>query len=257
MKFNHILALVATTLATAAPAGAALVTFSQGDLLMGFHATSGTGAGQTYVVDLGSAASFRDATGNLTLNLGNIGADLTSLYGANWSSRTDLSWGIAGSPSNVDSINGDAAATIYASKAGDATTPPWQITSSNGRTSTSTRLQGVATAFSNGQATINSTVASIQGDTDPNSWRSYMASGGTSGNTPGNLDFGAFSNIEGTPAESLALFRISGAQAGAYEGSFSISSGGIVSFTPVPETSSAVIAGLGAMLVLVRRRRIA
>jgi hypothetical protein len=257
MKFNRIMALAALSLAAAAPAGAALVTFNQGDLLMGFHADGGQGAGQTYVVDIGSAASFRDASGTLTLTLGDIGADLTAIYGAGWSSRTDLSWGIAGSPSNTATINGDPSRTLYASQAqltagveGDG----YQITAQSNRTSASTRMQGLTTVFKTDTATVNSTFATIQGDSDVNGWRSYM-SGGAAANTPGGIDFGAFSDLEATPGTALGLYRLVDANPASYEGSFSISPSGSLSFTAVPEAASSVLAAAGALALGLRRRR--
>lgn len=248
MKFNRILALAAITLAAAAPAGAAVVSFSQGDLLMGFHASGGTGAGQTYVVDIGSAATYRDATGTLTIDLGNIGADLSSVYGANWYTRTDLQWGVAGSPSNVDTVNGDPSRTLYASRADSSV--GWQITSATNRSAASTRMQGLATAFASYESTANSSHAVIQDDTAPNGWRSYMSGSGTS-----TTDFSSFSDIEGTPAQTLSLFRLTDSNPGSLEGYFTLSSSGQLTFTAVPEASSALIAGLGSLLLVVRRRR--
>lgn len=257
MKINHLMALAAATLAVAAPARAAVVSFSQGDLLMGFHVSGGVGVGQTYVVDIGSAASFRDASGSTTLSLGNIGADLTSIFGANWSTRSDLSWGIAGTSSNTASVNGDPARALYASQAqitvGDQGFA-WVVDSSTNRASTSTRMQGMNNAFKTYQSTVNSAVAIVQGDSDNNGWRSYLT-GGAAANTPGGIDFGAFSGIEGTPSQALNLYRVTDGNPGSLEGSFSIGSNGAVTFTAVPEAASSLLVGAGALLLAARRRR--
>ena len=257
MKINSLMALAAVALAAAAPASAAVVSYTQGDLLMGFHASGGTGAGSVYVVDIGSAASFRDANGSMTLSLGNIGTDLTAIFGANWSTRTDLSWGIAGTSSNVATVNGDPIRTLYASQAqittGDQGTA-WVVDSSTVRTATSTRMQTMETAFKNYQATANSPFATIQGSTDGNNYSSYIATSTPSANAPGGIDFGAFAGIEGTPAQALNLYRVTDNNPGALEGSFSISPTGVVTFA-VPEAASSLFVGASALLLAVRRRR--
>lgn len=229
---------------------------------MGIRATGGTGSGTTYVVNLGQASTYRDAAGvdafnPLTLNLGNIGADLAATFGANWASRTDLNWGIAGTSSNTITVGGDPVATVYLSRSqtspSNIPTAP-TIDSETLRLGVSSRMVGAADTFDSYEQSLNSTVAVFQGSTDPNGWRSYMATGSPqSGNTPGNTDFGAGINIEATPARQLALFRLSDNSAGSYEGYFSIASNGVVTF--VPEPTSALLGGLGSLLLLIRRRR--
>jgi len=255
MASKYLLALAATCALGAASANAALVQFSQGDLVMGFRATSGIGAGTTYVVSLGAASAYRDlgAYGTLdgsnaaTIDLGDIGADLAAIYGANWSTRTDLFWGVAGSPSNNVTVAGDPEDTLYASR---TSASAWSIASPTTRGNVSTRMVALATAFDAYQSTANSASGAQQSDTDVNGWRSFMAAGGV--NAPSNLDFGGFSNIEGNPTQSLNLFRLSDTN-GTLEGTFSISSGGVVTF--VPEPASAMLAGLGSVLLAFRRRR--
>ena len=255
-------ALSAACLLGALPADAALVAYSPGDILMGIRATAGTGSGTTYVVNLGAASGYRDAIGvdafnRRTLDLGNIGTDLAATFGANWASRTDLNWGIAGTSSNTATVGGDAAGTLYLSRSqSSATNPPTAptIDSETLRLGVSSRMVGAADTFDSYEQSTNSLVAAFQGSTDPNGWRSYMATGSSQpGNTPGNTDFGAGINIEATPGRQLALFRLDSNAPGSYEGYFSIGGDGTVTF--VPEPASAALAGLGIALAAFRRRR--
>lgn len=251
-NINSISALSAVFAMTLVSAHAALVTYTQGDLLMGFRATSGQGAGTSYVVNIGQASGYRDATTYGTVPIaGNIDADLTAIYGSGWSSRTDILWGIVGTPSNTATVGGDDVPTLYATKPGSATTG-WQISGSSTRVAVATTIVSLQTSFATYTASANSAAAAIMTDSDQNTWRQYMASGGNGAYTAGNKDFGGFANIEGSLQDVLSLSRTTNASAGTIEGTFSISPAGL-SF--VPEPTSALLAGLGAVTLLLRRRR--
>ncbi|MEK7951844.1 hypothetical protein [Luteolibacter soli] len=240
MKPIQLFLTLATVLAPAA-LHAAAPTFAQGDILMGFHATSGDGVADTYVVNLGSAASYRDATSNITPTLGNIGADLAAIYGANWRTRTDLFWGIAGCSSNAIPVNGDVAKVIYASRM--EVTPGtseggWSGLNSTIRGEVATDMQqmtSTTSGFRSYQASSNSAFAVSQGTSDASSWAAFMAPGPQ---TAGLLDFDAFSDIEALPNQSLSLFRIAASTAGSYEGHFTISAAGVVTFVPAAATGT-------------------
>ncbi len=230
--------------ACAATAFAAPPTYTKGDLLMGFRVTGGAGSGDCYLVNIGQAKKYRDATGPITVNtIGDINADLTAVYGANWQTRTDILWGIAGTPSNVDAYEGDPATTFYLSRSqatpGTPGLPVLVIDSETSRGTISTRMSALQSYFWDAGAnpavadhTDHSDVAAIQGVSSNNSWRSYMATGGSSSNTPGNFDFGAVQNIEAVGTKTLSLFRFSDNSAASYEGYFAISSTGVLTFTP-------------------------
>lgn len=256
-KSNSILAAAAVLSASLLSASAATVTYTQGDLLMGFRATGGQGAGTSYVVNIGQASGYRDATTYGTVPIaGDLNADLTALYGSNWSTRSDILWGIAGTPSNTATVGGDAPPTLYASK--PETSPGvsgagWTIAGSSTRLSVATTIVSLQSSFAGYQATTNSPVATLMDDSVANTWRQYMASGGNASYTSGNKDFGAFANIEGTLNQGLTLFRVTNASAGSNEGTFSLSSSGSLSF--VPEPTSSLLAGLGVLGLVLRRRR--
>ena len=216
-------------------ASAAPAVYNSGDILMGFRATAQPGSGGSYVVNLGPVAALRHATGAVTLNRGNIKADLEITFGTSWRSRTDLFWGVGGSPSAIEDVAGDPAVTLYGSKAQSApgvAGTAWSLAGGGTRTSVATTMRGLQDAFSTYQQSSNSSKAVFQNDGDKSDWRSYMASGGDDPNTSGNRDFGAFVDIEAVPAATLSLFRLPNQAQGVYEGYFSISADGIVTFTP-------------------------
>ncbi|BCU75308.1 PEP-CTERM sorting domain-containing protein [Luteolibacter sp. LG18] len=238
-------------LCLAGAANGALVSYTQGDLLVGFRATSGVGANTNYVVNLGSAADVRDGTLSGTISLGDLNTDLTAIYGADWATRDDLYWGIAGSPSNVVTVNGDASKTVYVSVAngGPADGP---LIGNSLRTTVSTKMTGMeqgTVGFSSYQASANNSRAAIQSASDASSWSSYM-NGGSNG---GAIDFGAFSEIEGHVYDSLSVYRLTSPTSSTLEGTFTLSSGGAIS--AVPEPTSALLAGLGVAVAGFRRRR--
>ena len=71
-----------------------------GDLILGFRATGGSGANKSLLIDLGSYSSIA-ATGGFTLDFSSAGSVLASTFGANWTSRNDLYWGTIGSDANT------------------------------------------------------------------------------------------------------------------------------------------------------------
>lgn len=107
---------------------------AKGDLILGVQATGGTGSTSNVFFNLGPAHALRDnpTPGGILVDLD---VELTAAFGAGWSSRTDLYFGVFANRSNaaptglgsVAPANGDPARTIYASKgtatAGSST--PW------------------------------------------------------------------------------------------------------------------------------------
>jgi hypothetical protein len=257
MKFKLITSLaVANLLALSSSSQGAA--YLAGDLLMGVRATGGQGIGTTYVVNIGQASGYRDATTFGAVSVpGNFTQDLATIFGANWYARTDLQRGIAGTPSNSVTVGGDEAATMYASKSqtipGDPGGAAPTIAGLAARTAVSTTMIGMQQGFAAYAASGNSSAGTIQLDTDSNDWRSYMASGGDSSRTTGNRDFGGFANIEGSVTQQLSLFRLNGPDnVGTFEGSFSLNQGGL---TFIPEPTSSMLAALGVIGLAFRRRR--
>ncbi len=110
-----LVASMASSFATTFP-------FVNGDLILGFQATGGTGSSQNVFVDLGPAVKLRD--NGSAGQVANINATLASVFGTNWYSRTDLHFGAVGNLNfGPDSgfgaqkpVAGDPSRTFYVSK---------------------------------------------------------------------------------------------------------------------------------------------
>ncbi|BCU79485.1 hypothetical protein [Luteolibacter sp. LG18] len=234
---------------------------ASGDIFVAFRATDGQGSSTSYIVNVGQYSQFRDATpgSTITLNVGNVGADLVATYGEDWNTRGDVSWGIFG-------VSPGASPTLYASKE-QATvgvqSDPWIGLSAANRTSTANQitpvLQGIG-GYQGSTSTDNSNFGVLQ--TNSSSASSYFKQVGTAGTS----DFGTLSgwnSIEGnfgdgTAGTALDLYRI-GSTGVTTPGYFTISDTGVLSFTstvtPVPEPTVTVIAAAGLLLGVSRRRR--
>ncbi|GAA5126660.1 hypothetical protein JIN84_15760 [Luteolibacter yonseiensis] len=203
-----------------------------GDIFLAFRASGGTGGSQSYIVNLGTDANFRNATTSFTVTgLGNIGADLTEIYGPGWSSRGDLFWGIFAARVSTSSI-------IYGSRERNPVTsvsPAWSLIDTTSRNTTAGQISSVIDSiggYRGREATANSPVAAVQPNTgEASSYNKQVASAGTK-------DFGSlseWSSIEGDfgsgPAgTALDLYRIAGASGVTRVGHFTISAEGVVQF---------------------------
>jgi hypothetical protein len=258
-------------------AGLALPSYAQvssGNLVIGFEAATGsTGATTNLEVDLGGASLFSSAASG-TYTIGNLSADLTSIYGANWNTRADLAFGIIGGGSS----------TLYASSSHDSTQSPipaWTQKSAGFYTTPNSKIAslygpGIQGSFGNALdatslADINSQVSSLgsyhlQGIStlaaDPGSYS------GTKGSaSPFAMSWASTTGVVFTTTPSGAtggtgvadLYKmIGGSGNGTLLGTFSLDSAGILSFTtPIPEPSTyAMILGVAALgFVMLRRRQ--
>ena len=249
-----------------ASADAATVTYSDGDLFLGFRASGGTGATQTYLINIGQASTYRDAaTGSsMTISLGNISADLASVYGGSWFNRGDLFWGVGGAVSGV--VSADPSNTLYASREepqAGTLADAWLRRSNSAQGTTVSKMQGLVSGYLNGStSTANSNVSLIENTSDPNNWASFQPGGS---NATGNISFGAFNpTVEGSfgggvAGTALDLFRMTSSTTtglpGDYEGTFTISNSGVVNFAVVPEPCALALFGVSAGLIGIGRRR--
>lgn len=253
------LALLSVGLA-AFPAKA--LNYNANDLLLGFYATGGTGASQSLVVNLGQAANFLDLNSGATiqLSLGNLGADLTAVFGANWNTRSDVKWGVFGTTYG-DAVGSDPAYTLYGTRKEGTVgilAQPYNRGSQATQSQPSTRIRDLGLAYASGSATANSPTATVQTSSMANDFAGFQANNGALSFNYFNLSLADFAN---GPAGSRAdLFRMvtgSSSLKGTYEGTFSLDNAGNVTFaTPVPEPATYGLGvGLGAIALIALRRR--
>lgn len=217
--------------------------FVEGDIFVGFRASGGTGASTSYLVKLGNDATSFSSSGPLVL--GNLGADLSSEefgFGADWSTRSDLHWGIFGVR--------DAAfiPVLYASRVRPSpATPatPWIQINQQKKQATANLINSVIQSGTGGvdaspsyiqlTATGNSAVAGFQPNGVGPSSYNHQVAGGTS-------DFGsssAWSTIEGnfgagpaaTVLDVFRIGRVSGVETVSLFGTFSINASGVITYT--------------------------
>lgn len=270
---------IAGTVALAATASAQTVTYTNGDLLVGFRASDGTGSDMTFVYNIGSSVGYRD--GLITGTVANVGTQLAATYGANWFNRSDVSWGIVGLPNNINPqfnttvVNGDPGSTLYVSRGatGVQTSTAWGSPTAYTRNqvvSTATQMSGFTHTGSQVAGTFAAQPAAA-GTGGRGAFVSTSATNDYANYTAPSADFDLFTGgIEGNfgVADSFAyldLYRILATTTGAnptgtaglgsYETTFSINSTGQISVVPEP-SSFAALAGVAALgLVATRRRR--
>jgi hypothetical protein len=264
-------------------------TFNQGDLLLGFQATGGTGQFTNVFFNLGSGTYHRDNPGNLDIpaqgnnpfgtsgqtEIGNIGATLTLAFGAGWFDRSDVLFGIYGNLNSnpntgigsAGALNGDPSRTTYVSR--DTATIggslAWAGLTSNSLGSAGTTFSGMEGMVSTLNNESNGAAILTQAS-NPTAW----ANGWSAGNPPAgafNIFGGGIQQNFGEPdnVTYIDLQRIlstnTGANpagtpgTGAIETTFAIGRNG--SITAVPEPSSFAIAMVAGFSLLIRRRRTA
>lgn len=267
IKNKHILTMLVMAGISVAALPASAATFAQGDLLLAFNQTSGSGANTVLTIDLGNASQFVNAhntSTNLT-NIANLGSILSSTYGSNMltSSDANVYWTVAGSNTSGGTLaNGDTAKTTYLTLAQDgigAINGSAQVTSNfnsglSVRNGYANQIGADQTAYTNTAGT--SPVAVPIGNTG---WVTDAQGGWGNGSLTVQ---GSFAN--GVSGTALDLYRIVGSTGSTqtpsvYLGTFTLDSSGNLSFnttvSAAPEPSRAVFAALGLGTLLLRRRR--
>ena len=218
--------------------GAEAATAANGDILLGFRATGGTGSTKNLVVNLGPATALENATG--TVSLGNLGTDLANTYGTEWQTRNDLFWGVAGTVGN-SALGGTPAKTVYGSR---AVPSAWLRQNNATHGAVTNKMIGMMSAFNASPSTgLVTATAVLQTNTLTNSWSSYQPGGtlANSGAAPGT-SFAYFNpSVEASLASGpvLHVYRVKPAVSGAdidkpgdYLGAVFIESTGRLVFNP-------------------------
>ena len=282
---RYLLALAIPALCAGTSVQAANSLYTAGDLIMFFQEQGGS---NTLYVNLGAAHSYRGAASGLdgasVPNIINISTELTSAFGADWASNTNLYAGLAGvqrtSSLSTTQVNGDPARTLYVSSARNVLNSQNSIgyTVNSGSTGMSTAASGITNMMlpfgSNADVnTLTLVLPTTSSNIDeqntflgqgvPGAAFGTFASGVSQRGTAGNL--GSLDGIDDVEfaldlQRILARTGISGQVEGpqyesTFEGTFLLGNDGNVSFAVVPEPSSAILSGLTGTLLLLRRRR--
>lgn len=245
---TSILALAGMALLSqSALATSVVVSYTDGDLFLGFRATGGTGSSSDYLVDIGQPSQFDHS---LTLSLGNIFADLSATFGPTWYSRTDLLYAVVGGNITGGPNYTDAWNTLYATT---LSATPWPCNFNQGDTSSLTDSMG--NAYTNNNSTANSPLGIIQTAAGNNSYATFQPGGANSG----AISFQTWNaTIEGNVSQSLYLDKMleGSNNPGNVLGSFVIvsntntSTANLVFTSSVPEPSTYAMLGLGCALLL-------
>jgi hypothetical protein len=276
-----------------------------GDLILGFRVTDASGMGNTQnlEVDLGNVSNFTSlaAGTTVTLNattptstgLSSTGPtnDLSSIYGANWNTRTDLVWGVAAASGRAGSsaVPGFPLSEVWGTSAELPAGTPGVTYISKGRTSQnafSAAYENLvanspgdpASLFETGLGTANSANSANETAATAGSWTASELNQGVNS----ILEFSFFNgrpmdaftyggdgvNTSTTPTTSIAdLYELNpqatstGTAPAILIGQFRLTQAGVFTYTatPVPEPSSIGLMGVGFLslvgMVVLRRRR--
>lgn len=250
--------LVAMSIAVAGSVSTSMAdpfAFNNGDLILGVQATSGVGLAKNLFFNLGSAVSLRNNPNPGAL--GNIGATLSTTFGANWYSRTDLYFGVIANLTGnnafntISAVGGDPAGTFYVSA--NAATPGQGALISAGTYSQSA-LNGGATTLNGTEAMIVTLTAEADGSailtqaTQPTEWNTGWSYWNPVPGAAFNIFTGGIQQSFGKTASltyvdiQRVLPRLTGANptgvvgGGTYVASIAISSSGAIS-TVIPTSA--------------------
>ncbi len=267
---------IACALALTPNSAKAVITYTDGDLILGFRATAGTGSATDYLVDLGNAASIINSTIPITFSLGAIGTDLNSIYSGGWINRADVLWSVSGVQKFAG--NGFGVNTMFATRSdtivgplGTNTTVPWLRPSSFAAGAPAGKVQslglqyGLGTTGGQTESTNAPGKGLIQPTSESNSYRFYQFGGGGSTATTAYGYFADSNGIEGNFGQGTALAVLDlytvapGSGQSAFVGNVTINDSASVTFTPtgfvVPEPTAGVALALGSVVVASLRRR--
>ncbi len=255
--------------------------FNDGDLILGFQASGGTGSGMNVFFNLGSAVALRDGT-SMGIK-GNIGSTLASAYGSTWYTRTDVYFGViangsAGSatdteyPDYADPVLGDPNSTFYVSTpsnaAGTGTLYSTQTFGNSDLTNAGNTLSNTESLLTN-LADLADGSAILDQSVDAQGWElgwtkynpfvqgiqgaSYDTfSGGIQQNfgKGGNATYVDIQRVLATNTGANPTGVVGG---GTYEGTLAIGSDGTVSLVPEPSSSMIAVLSIGSFIL--RRKR--
>ena len=229
-----------------------------GDLVLGFRATGGTGQNVNLEVNLGSVAQFQGQAANTTLLISRLAAaDLVATYGANWATRTDLSWGIVGTAGRISAFGSSPVATLWATNA-EATvgtqSSAWTPGSRGAQISASSNIEAL---FLNAPASLNGATATTASAFSAALNATVAGSYTFQDTVQSGVSFGFFNpSINNTVKADASGYAVSDlyevradTSASTYLGSFGLAANGTLTFSTSPTFFSAAAAGAPAITV--------
>ncbi len=246
------LAFAGMALAGGAHAQVTPTSYTDGDLFLGFRATGGAGQTSDYLVNIGQASTYLNATGSIAVSgLGNMKADLDATYGSNWKSRADVLWSVSGKE--------QGSVTLYATKAqaaaGVINATGWARKTDTTQAQARNKMSSLADAYvltgvSANNSTANNPKGLIQSTTTNNAYARFMPNGIGLGNPLTAYSYfsptieGNFGS--GTSASVLELYQMvpstSGTPDGVLVGLFSMDDAGRLTFNPASRTGTPAVA---------------
>ena len=232
----------------------ATITENPGDLFVGFQSVNDDGSTGSYdlLVDVGPASQFLSGGSFTGINLN---SDLDDAFGTGWNANTGypiVQWGAIGDD-KYGTFAGDSSNTIFLTEDPSANAPSEPGAQAAGTIGTKI-VSNLGGTFRNDTAESDNSEAAKISDTSTYSWSSF---------DPSTTSFGLGVNIEqangdGPTNTALTLYQDipNGGTTANVLGSFSLSSGGELTFASVPEPSTWLSLLSGAIcLGLFRRSR--
>ncbi len=176
---HKILLLAFTIAALLTPVvhvGAQTVTPQLDDLILGFRAGGDPGQTLNLEVDLGNVSQFYYAAPGSTIPLTALSVqDLSNVYGASWSTRTDLVWGAVATTGRYNGTSDGHAPTATLWATAPNSQPAWNRGSKYAQQTVSAAVEtliapGSAGSLYGATATANSSKSAIIDATQPGSW---------------------------------------------------------------------------------------
>jgi hypothetical protein len=219
------------------------ISYEAGNIFIGFRASGGTGAANSFLLNLGNYGTFPILNaGDTPVDLFDVGSELTTVFGSNWKTRGEVTWGIFGMS--------DSQLPVYSSTSDNRANGP--VTKSLGQVGGAwTAYTGMGnnynSAIENGAYTGSS--AGVLGDgvvtgIGANTWYKNIQDAADFGIYNATLEAGVAGDLDFYSTSATAATKLS---------QYNISSGGVVSV--VPEPSTYALFGFGALLLIVAYRR--
>ena len=236
------IAIAAFAVTTGAQAQSPL-SYSAGNIFLGFRASGGTGADKSFVFNLGNFSNLTTlGEGATPQTVIDLGSELTTVFGADWKTRGEVKWGIFGMS--------DSQLPVYSSTSDNRANAPVKKTLG--------QVGGAYTAYTGMGNNYNSAIengaytgssAGVLGDgvvtgIGANTWYKNIQDAADFGIYNATLEAGVAGDLDFYSTSATAATKLS---------QYNISSGGVVSV--VPEPSTYALFGFGALLLIVAYRR--